>query len=56
MIIVNAIIENGGFSPESIPTNFGSHFNGTNFIFFESDEERENFINELKEDEPEILD
>lgn len=49
MIIVNAIIIEGAYSPEYIPnTLFGCHFDGTNFIFFNSAEEAEQYYNTLK--------
>lgn len=48
MIIVKAILINGNYSPEYIPdTHFGSHFDGINFIFFETQEEANNFYNSL---------
>jgi hypothetical protein len=41
-------VRNLNGSPESNPgTKFGSHFDGTNFYFFESDQERVYFLNEL---------
>jgi hypothetical protein len=44
MIIINAINNDGNFEPETIPDlKFGSHFNGTEFLFFENDDERELF-------------
>jgi hypothetical protein len=52
MIEVKAILINNGYSPESIPTQFGSHFDGEKFIFFESKEEQETFIKELIESQP----
>jgi hypothetical protein len=52
MIEVKANFINNGYSPESIPTQFGSHFDGEKFIFFESKEEQENFIKELIKNQP----
>lgn len=45
MIIIKAIDgKNGSKKPESIPTTkWGSHFDGTNFYFFESKSEADNF-------------
>ena len=41
MIVVTAIETNGGFAPETIPSNFvGSLFDGTNFIYFETEQEQ----------------
>jgi len=51
MIIIQGIIINGAFSPETIPnTNFGNHFDGENFIYFESIEEKEEFYNNLNQE------
>lgn len=49
MITVQAIIVNGAFSPEIIPSDltFGSHFDGEVFTYFESQEEKEEFYNNL---------
>ena len=52
MIEIKAILTNGGYSPESLPTKFGSHFDGEKFIFFESKEEQETFIKELIKNQP----
>ena len=52
MIEVKANFINNGYSPESIPTQFGSHFDGEQFIFFESKEEQENLIKELIKNQP----
>jgi hypothetical protein len=52
MIEVKANFINNGYSPESIPTQFGNHFDGEQFIFFESKEEQENFIKELIKNQP----
>jgi hypothetical protein len=52
MIGIKSILINNGYSPESIPTQFGSHFDGEQFIFFESKEEQENFIKELIKNQP----
>lgn len=38
-IQVNAILIDGAYSPEIIPLNFGSYFDGEFFYFFESEEE-----------------
>jgi hypothetical protein len=52
MITIQGIIINGAFSPETIPnTNFGSHFDGENFIYFESIEEKEEFYNNLNQEQ-----
>lgn len=48
MIIVPAIIsEDNTAKPEYIPENlnFGSHFDGQNFCFFQSQEDAQNFYN-----------
>jgi len=48
MIIVKAIYNGSEFEPESIPeTTFGSHFDGINYYFFESDQERIQFYLDL---------
>ena len=48
MIVVKAIEINGGLSPENIPnTKFGSHCDGDNFYFFESEEDSQEFYNNL---------
>lgn len=48
MIIVKAIFENETAKPSSvIETKFGSLFNGTDFIYFESDEERIEYLKSL---------
>lgn len=48
MIIVKAIIENETAKPiEVIEAKFGSLFNGTEFIYFESDEERIEYLKTL---------
>lgn len=48
MIKVKAIFNDGTASPEYIPeTKFGSLFNGTDFIYFESDEERIEYLKTL---------
>ncbi len=52
MIEIKAILANGGYSPKSIPTQFGSHFDGEQFIFFESKEEQELFYDELIKNQP----
>jgi len=38
-IEVNSILIEGAYSPELIPLNFGSYFDGQYFYFFESLEE-----------------
>lgn len=49
MITVKAI--NG--SPESIPVkHFGSTFDGSNFRFFESEQEKQNFYASLPQKQP----
>lgn len=53
MIEVKAIKEGNGYSPEKPNVlDFGSHFDGEKFIFFESKEEQETFIKELIENQP----
>ncbi len=49
MITVKAIFdENGTAKPsEVVETKFGSLFNGTDFIYFESDEERIEYLKTL---------
>lgn len=48
MIIIPAIIINGGCSPQTVPNvNLGNHFDGENFIFFETEEEKQIFYNNL---------
>ena len=48
MITVKAIFENETAKPsEVIDTKFGSLFNGTEFIYFESDEERVEYLKTL---------
>lgn len=48
MITVKAIIENETAKPnEVIDTKFGSLFNGTEFIYFESDDERVEYLKTL---------
>lgn len=49
MITVKAIFdENGTASPsEIVDTKFGSLFNGTEFIYFESNEERIEYLKQL---------
>lgn len=50
MITVKAIFIEGAYSPETNETKgFGSHFDGVNFYFFESDDDRDNFYkNDIK--------
>jgi len=51
MIKVKARIENETAKPsEVIETKFGSLFNGTEFIYFESDEERIEYLSKLDVD------
>ena len=53
MIMIQAILNNGGFSPKEIPdTKFGSHFDGEKYCFFESEEERKAFYDELIKNQP----
>jgi hypothetical protein len=48
MITIKAIFNGSEFEPESFPnTIYGSHFDGTNYYFFESDEERIKFYEKL---------
>lgn len=48
MIKVKAIIENETAKPsEVIDTKFGSLFNGIEFIYFESNEERIDYLKQL---------
>jgi hypothetical protein len=48
MITITAIFTGSEFEPESIPnTTYGSHFDGKNYYFFESDEERIKFYENL---------
>lgn len=48
MVSVQAIIVNGAYSPEVVPNlTFGSHFDGEVFIYFENEEEKEEFYNNL---------
>lgn len=52
MIIVKAIIENETAKPSEVITlKFGSLFNGTDFIYFESDEERIAYLKTLEQPE-----
>jgi hypothetical protein len=49
MIIVKAIDNNGVYAPEYIPnTQHGCNFDGVNFIYFESQEEADEYYNNLK--------
>jgi len=49
MIKVKAIFECETAKPsEIIKSKFGSLFNGTDFIYFESDEERMEYLNSLE--------
>ena len=49
MIVVTAIETNGGFAPETIPSNFvGSLFDGTNFIYFETAQEEIDYLASLQ--------
>jgi hypothetical protein len=52
MIEVKANFINNGYSPESIPTQFGSHFDGEKYYFFENEEERKTFYDELIKNQP----
>jgi hypothetical protein len=53
MIIAEAILINNSYSPKEIPdTKFGSHFDGEKFIFFESEEERIKYLDELIKNQP----
>jgi len=49
MITVKAIFDENGTASASeiIETKFGSLFNGTYFIYFESDEERIDYLKQL---------
>jgi hypothetical protein len=49
MIVVTAIETNGGFAPETIPSNFvSSLFDGTNFIYFETAQEQIDYLASLQ--------
>ena len=49
MIVVTAIETNGGFAPETIPSNFvGSLFDGINFIYFETAQEQIDYLASLQ--------
>lgn len=49
MIVVTAIETNGGFAPETIPSNFvGSLFDGTKFIYFETAQEQIDYLASLQ--------
>ena len=49
MIVINAIEIDGGFAPESIPTNVvGSLFDGSKFIYFESQAEKIDYLASLQ--------
>jgi hypothetical protein len=53
MIIIKAIFKDNGFSPKEIPdTKFGSHFDGEKYYFFESEQERKAFYDELIKNQP----
>jgi hypothetical protein len=47
MIEVNAINNNGVFSPESIPDSVGSFFDGKKYLFFETENEMNNYLNAI---------
>jgi len=51
MIIVNAIIIEGTANPEKkdYETKFGNHFDGINFYYFESEQERKDYYNNSDE-------
>lgn len=49
MIIISAIEIDGGFAPETIPMNFvGSLFDGSKFIYFQSEEEKTDYLSSLQ--------
>ena len=49
MIVINAIAIDGGFAPETIPSNFvGSLFDGTKFIYFETAQEQIDYLASLQ--------
>jgi hypothetical protein len=53
MIEVKAIEINGAKEPKEIPnTKFGNHSDGEKFYFFESEEERKVFYDELIKNQP----
>jgi YHS domain-containing protein len=53
MILIEAIFVNNGYSPKEIPnTKFGSHFDGEKYYFFESEEQRKAFYDELIKNQP----
>jgi hypothetical protein len=46
MIVVKGIEIDGMFYPEYVPqTDFGCNFDGTNFIYFETQEEADEYYN-----------
>jgi hypothetical protein len=53
MILIEAIFVNNGYSPKEVPgTKFGSHFDGEKYYFFESEEERIKYLDELIKNQP----
>jgi len=49
MIVINAVEIDGGFVPESIPNNaLGSLFDGSKFIYFESEAEKTDYLASLQ--------
>jgi hypothetical protein len=53
MITIESIEINGAKEPKEIPnTRLGNHFDGENFYFFESEEERKAFYDELIKNQP----
>ena len=53
MIVIEAILINNGYSPKETPNNVvGSCFDGEKFIFFESEEERIKYLDELIKNQP----
>jgi len=50
MITVKAIFENETAKPEYIPeTKLGSNFDGVNFIFFETQEEKDAYYKQFEQ-------
>ena len=53
MITVESVFIHNGYSPKETPENIvGSCFDGEKFIFFESEEERKEYYDELIKNQP----
>jgi hypothetical protein len=53
MIEVKAIEINGSYKPErEALTDFGSHFDGEKYYFFENEDERKAYYDELIKNQP----